>query len=113
MPGKIASFGVEARVRKALMAVIAAAMVAGCADGQGAYVNAASGHFSPGVTTRAQAVAQLGPPSSIYDLADGSRTVTWARDGGLFAPSDTRSLSIQFGPDDRMIRIVSGTAPGQ
>jgi hypothetical protein len=80
--------------------------LAACADGEGTYVNGASSRFTPGVTTRAQAVAELGPPSSVYDLADGSRTLTWARTGGLFAQSETRSLSLQFGPDDKMIRIV-------
>ena len=92
------------------IAVMAIALV-GCADGQGAYASGASSHFTPGVTTRAQAVAELGPPSSIYDQADGSRTVSWARGGGLFAPSETPSLSIQFGLDDKMIRIVSGGPP--
>jgi hypothetical protein len=93
--------------------VIMAAALAGCADGQGALADGASSHFAPGVTTRAQAVAELGPPSSIYDLADGSRTLTWARGGGLFAPSETRSLSIQFGADERMLRIVSGGPPSR
>jgi hypothetical protein len=100
-------------VRKVLAMVILAAALAGCADGQGAYADAASSHLTPGVTTRAQAIAQLGPPSSIYDLADGSRTLSWARNGGLFAPSETRSVSIQFGPDDRMIRVVSGAPPAR
>jgi len=96
------------------MALAAAALaLAGCADGQGAFVNSTSSHFASGVTTRAQAIAQLGPPSSIYDQADGSRILTWARNGGLFNEADTRSLSILFGPDDKMIRVVSGAAPGQ
>ena len=99
------------RKARAIAGVAAVLILAGCADGQGAYVNSASSHFAPGVTTRAQAVAQLGPPSSVFDLPDGSRTVTWARTGGLFAESETRSLSILFGPDDRMLRIVSDGSP--
>jgi hypothetical protein len=100
-------------VRKLLAIMVLAGALAGCADGQGAYVSAASSHLTPGVTTRAEAVAQLGPPSSIFDQADGSRTLSWARGGGLFAPSETRNLSVQFGPDDRMIRIVSGAEPAR
>jgi hypothetical protein len=95
-------------VRKALAVAVMAVAVAGCADGQGAYVNSASSHFTPGVTTRAQAIAELGPPNSVYDRADGSRTLTWARTGGLFNESETRSLSVLFGPDDKIIRIEGG-----
>jgi hypothetical protein len=87
-----------------------ALLLAGCADGQGTFVNETASHFTPGVTTRAQAIAQLGPPSSVYQQANGTRTLSWARTGGLFAESDTRSLAIDFGPDDRMIRVVP-TAP--
>lgn len=96
------------------MALAAAALaLAACADGQGAYVSSTSSRFSPGLTTRSEAVAQLGPPSSVYQQADGSRIVTWARNGGLFNEAETRSLSILFGPDEKMIRVVSGVAPGR
>lgn len=99
------------RGRLVMVLAAAALALAGCADGQGALANSASSHFTPGVTTRAQAATQLGSPSSIYQQADGSRIVTWARNGGLFNEAETRSLSILFGPDDKMIRIVSGAAP--
>lgn len=99
--------------RLALVLASAALALAACADGQGAYVNGAAGHFTPGVTTRAQAVAQLGPPSSIYDRADGSRIVTWARTGGLFNESETKGLSILFDPDNKMIRVVSDGSAAQ
>ena len=95
-------------MRKAVAMGVLAVLLASCADGQGVYVNSTSSHFAPGVTTRGQAIAQLGPPSSVYDLADGSRTLTWARTGGMFNEADTRSLSVQFGADDKMVRIVSG-----
>lgn len=98
-------------MRKALAMAILALALAGCADEQGTYASDSASRFAPGVTTRAQAIAALGPPSSIYDQADGSRTISWARNGGLFAESQTRSLSIQFGPDDRMIRIVPSAPP--
>lgn len=98
------------RGRLVIALTAAALALAACADGQGAYVSSTSSHFSPGVTTRAQAVAQLGAPSSIFEQADGSRIVTWARNGGLFNPSETRSLSILFGPDDKMIRVVTDSA---
>lgn len=98
-------------MRKALAIAILALILGACADGRGTYGSDAASRFAPGVTTRAQAITALGPPSSIYDQADGSRTISWARNGGLFAESQTRSLSIQFGPDDKMIRIVPDAAP--
>ena len=98
------------KITVAMLAAMALAL-AGCADGEGQFVTSTSSHFTPGVTTRAAAIAQLGPPSSVYDLADGSRTVTWARTGGLFAEGETRSLSVLFGPDDKMIRVVNAPAP--
>jgi hypothetical protein len=105
----------EVRLRSgfALALVAVALALAGCADGEGSLASSASSHFTPGITTRAEAVAKLGPPSSIYDQANGSRIVSWARTGGLFNPSETRGLSVEFGPDDRMVRIVSGAAPDQ
>jgi hypothetical protein len=105
--------GVETKVRKVLAMAILALSLGACADGQGVYASAASSHFAPGATTRAQAIAELGPPSSIYDQADGSRTLSWARNGGLFAESETRSLSIQFGPDDKMIRVIPDASPAR
>ena len=97
-------------MRKVLAMVFLALALGACAD-QEPYGSDTASRFSPGVTTRAQAIAELGPPSSIYDQADGSRTVSWARNGGLLAESQTRSLSIQFGPDDKMIRIVPDAPP--
>jgi hypothetical protein len=100
-------------VRRVAMVFLTALALAGCVDGQGSFVNNTTEHFQPGVTTRAEAVAQLGQPSSIYDQADGSRTLSWARNGGLFNESETRSLSILFGPDDKMVRVVAGAAPAR
>ena len=98
-------------MRKVILATLLVVALAACADGQGAYVNAAVQRFTPGVTTRAEAIQQLGPPSSIYDQADGSKTLSWVRNGGLFNESETRSLSIAFGSDDKMTRVVSGGPP--
>jgi hypothetical protein len=91
------------------LAVCAAAVLtcSACADGGGAFVPAASAHFAPGVTTRAEAITALGAPSAVYEAADGEKTVTWARDGGLFNSGETRQYSVLFGTDDKMIRVVS------
>ena len=67
----------------------------------------AAARFKPGVTTRADAVAELGQPASVYEASDETKTLTWAASGGLFDSDTTKGLSIQFGPDGKMIRIVS------
>ena len=90
-----------------LAAAIAALACAACADGGSAFVSAASSGFSAGVTTRADAIKALGPPSSVYEAANGEKTLAWARDGGLFNAGETRQYAIVFGPDDKMIRVVA------
>jgi hypothetical protein len=92
---------------KALAMAICAGLalsVAACAD---SFVESNAEHFAPGVTTRAEAIAVLGPPSSVYSAANGETTLSWAHDGGLFNPGETRQYAIVFGPDDRMIRVAA------
>jgi hypothetical protein len=92
----------------ALSLCLAAALTCtACLDGEEALVSSASGHFAPGVTTRTQAIAALGKPSSVFESANGDKTLSWARDGGLFNPGETKQYSVEFGPDDKMIRVVS------
>lgn len=90
-----------------LAAVVAALACAACADGEAAVVSVVSSRFTPGVTTRADVVKALGPPSSVYEAANGEKTIAWARDGGLFNAGETRQYAIVFGPDDKMIRVVA------
>jgi hypothetical protein len=88
------------------MAGLALALaVSGCAGG--AVMEQTASRFTPGVTTRADAVAALGPPSSIYEAANGDTTLSWARDGGVFDSADTRQLALVFGPDNKLIRIAA------
>ena len=42
----------------------------------------------------------------VYDGADDTRTLTWAKTGGLFNSGATKGLSIQFGPNDKMVKVV-------
>ena len=80
-------------------------VLAACAS-TGVDVGAAK-TFKPGVTTRAEVIKRLGPPASVYDAQDETKTLTWAKSGGLFDSASTKGLSIQFGADDKMVRIVS------
>jgi hypothetical protein len=88
-------------------AAAAALALTACADGDGALISSAASHFTPGVTTRADAVKALGPPSSVYEAANGETTVSWARDGGLFNAGETRQYAVVFGPDGTMLRVVA------
>jgi hypothetical protein len=98
----------EDRVRALKLAVAAVFLsAAACTDGGSAFDSSASQHFVPGVTTRNEAVAALGPPSSVYQAANGETTLSWARDGGLFNPGETRQYAVVFGPDDKMIRVAA------
>src|SRR5579863_4437058 len=90
-----------------LAALCAALANAACIDGEGAYVQSTGSHFTPGVTTRADVVKALGPPSSVFTAANGEQTLAWARDGGLFDPGETRQYSVLFGADGKMIRVLT------
>ena len=90
-----------------LDALAIAAATLGLAACTATFVESNAEHFTPGVTTRAQAISVLGPPSSIYQAADGDTTLSWARDGGLFSPGETRQYAIVFGPDDKMLRVAA------
>jgi hypothetical protein len=87
--------------------MVASLACAACVDGGGALVSSAASHFTPGVTTRVDAIRALGPPSSVYEAANGEKTLSWARDGGLFNADETRQYAVVFGPDDKMVRVAS------
>lgn len=90
------------------MAAVAAVLgCAACVDGGASFVASASSHFTPGVTSRADAIKALGPPTSVFEAANGEKTLSWARDGGIFNGEETRQYAVVFGPDDKMIRTVS------
>ena len=94
-------------MRTILISAAAAALLALSACASSGVDPGAAARFKPGVTTRADAVAQLGPPASVYEASDETKTLTWAASGGLFDSDTTKGLSIQFGPDGKMIRVVS------
>jgi hypothetical protein len=59
----------------------------------------------PGVTTRDEAIALLGGPNSISAMPGGSTLVQWLYLAATPYASESRHVSILFGPDNRMIRI--------
>ena len=97
----------RARLPKILTSAVIAALLALTACASSGVDPGAAHHFKPGVTTRAQVIKRLGPPASVYVGMDETRTLTWAKTGGLFDSGTTKGLSIQFGPDDKMVKVVS------
>jgi hypothetical protein len=95
------------RVRKILTFVAVGALLTSSACASSGVDPGAAKHFRPGVTTRAEVVKRLGPPASVYVGLDQISTLSWAKTGGLFDSGSTKGLSIQFGPDGKMIRVVS------
>ena len=95
------------RLRKILLSVAMGGLLMLVACASSGVDPETAAQFKPGVTTRAEAIARLGAPASVYDGADETKTLTWAKDGGLFDLGSTKGLSIQFGPDDKMLRVVS------
>lgn len=94
-------------MRKTLtIAAVGALLVLAACASSGVDPGAAK-HFKPGVTTRAEIVKRLGPPASIYVGLDQTSTLSWAKTGGMFDSGSTKGLSIQFGPDGKMIQVVS------
>ena len=94
-------------MRKILTPWTLAALLALAACASSGVDPGAAKHFKPGVTTRAQVIKRLGPPASVFDGVDETKTLTWAKDGGMFNSGTTKGLSIQFGPDDKMIAVVA------
>jgi hypothetical protein len=97
----------EGLLRAFKIAVAAALLFAAAACTGGVFDESTVQRFTPGVTTRAEAIAALGAPSSVYQAANGETTLSWASGGGLFNPGETRQFAAVFGADDKMIRIVA------
>ena len=93
------------RLRLGFAGLVLSLALGGC--GESAMIQQTASRFAPGVTTRADAVAALGAPSSIYEAANGDTTLSWARDGGVFDSSETRQLALVFGPDGKLIRVAA------
>jgi hypothetical protein len=97
------------------LGLVLAGILAGCASGPNFSMRDVEA-LRPGVSTYAEAQRSLGQPTSVQRDADGSLKAGWARgeSWGLF--SSTRAVIIHFGPDGRMVRVVSrgqsGWRPG-
>lgn len=62
--------------------------------------------LQPGVTTKEEAIARLGKPTARSSMGDGSELLQWMYTEVVYIASDSRHVSILFGPDGRMVRIA-------
>lgn len=63
--------------------------------------------MKPGVTSLGQAQQALGQPTTLTREADGSTRAGWARAETMGPVTSSRAVMILFGPDGRMVRVIS------
>lgn len=63
--------------------------------------------MKPGQTTFSEAQRVLGQPTTLAREADGSTRAGWARAETMGPVTSSRAVMILFGPDGRMVRVLS------
>lgn len=88
------------------------ALVSACTTVGNNFDGGALTHFQPGQTTLVEAVqAFTAPPSEIFPQRDGTSYVRWAYKFSIVTDGlySRKSVTLQFGPDQRLIRLVDST----
>jgi hypothetical protein len=92
-----------------LVLALAATLLTGCVyqqHGNRFDVDAAKA-LQPGISTEDDAVAKLGKPSAISNMANGSQLLQWQYVfGTAVGVGGGAHAAILFGPDRKMIRIT-------
>ena len=81
------------------------ALIAGCASTGQDFDMAEIDRLQPGITTIEQAKEKLGKPRSITNAADGSYGAIWVRAQASMGSVTSKSVSILFDKDGKMIRV--------
>ena len=87
-------------------------LLAGCTSTGQRFNSSGLSSLIPGQTTRDEAARILqGPPANVFAQSDGSKLVLWSFattlvTDGLYV---RREALLQFGPDDRLMRLVDST----
>lgn len=84
---------------KALIAAALSWLLVACSSAAGSFDAKEVGKLQPGVSTIADAIHRLGPPSAETDYAQGSKLLAWQSASGANA-------AIVFDEDGRMIRVT-------
>ena len=82
----------------------------GCSSGT-SFDPADVSRLRPGVSTRSDAIALLGPPDGEVSEPDGSQLLSWTY-ARVFIGTTGRSVSILFNPAGRMVRVLAQSAAG-
>lgn len=77
----------------------------GCVTSGSKFTMAEVQSLQPGVSTKAEAIALLGPPTSVSVMGDGSELLQWMYTEVVYIAGEGRHVAILFGRDGRMIRI--------
>lgn len=87
------------------IAGLLAGMVLGCASTGHKFDMSAADKFQPGVTTEADAIGALGPPTSQMVNADGTKLITWSYGKSTMLGSGAKVLTIQFDHSGKMMGV--------
>jgi hypothetical protein len=95
------------RMRPIIVAIILAFLSACVYQQHGTRFDAnAVNELQPGVSTKEDAIAKLGKPSSVTTKADGTQLLQWQYVyGTAIGTGGGAHAAIIFGPDGRMIRV--------
>ncbi len=94
-------------MRKAVLSIGTVLLLGACATSGTKFEMSAVNAMQPGVTTYEDAVATLGKPRGVAIAADGAKSVVWSwAEAGAFTGVQSRAVSILFGKDGKMIRVV-------
>lgn len=107
----VRSFPVFPQIRRpVVLALLAVFSVAACTKEVGSRFEFAKvDQLKPGVTTYAEAVAELGKPTLVQKRADGRTIAVWQYIRGTISGGTARGVSIVFGAGGVMERVASRT----
>lgn len=91
-------------MRKRLVPVLAAALLAGCVSMGTNYDPAAVERLRVGMT-KPEVIQLLGPPNQVITLSGGGQKLIWAHSTGSMFGANSRSVGLPFGPDGRLTDI--------
>lgn len=92
------------RIQSFMLSVL---LLTGCMTVGNKFDMAKVHQLQPGVSTRQDAVALLGPPTRIINSATGKTALEWRySQGTVLGTGSAAKAIIVFGTDDRMIRIA-------
>lgn len=96
---------------KTFIAFALALSVAACSSAANHFDPDKVSELQPGVSTIADAIRQLGPPSAETNYAEGSKLLEWQSAAGTAAGG--AHAAVVFDGDGRMIRVIQLTPAGK